>query len=228
MSDDALVDERYYQVVPSGSLAERVLVAARDRIYADFVRRIRPQPGDRLLDAGVSDVISPAANLLERLYPHPGQITAVGLGTAMDFIKAFPPVTYQQIEPHAPMPFADQSFDIACSNAVVEHLGSTEHQRRFVAELARVARRVFITVPNRLFPVEHHTALPLAAWTDPTFRLATKLTRRAEWSDPANLILMSPRRLRALCPPGRRGQVGISGLKLGPFSSNLYLAIDES
>ena len=59
------------------------------------------------------------------------------------------------------MPFADKAFDIAVSNAVLEHVGAEQHQAAFVRELSRVARRVFISVPNRYFPVEHHTAIPL-------------------------------------------------------------------
>ena len=226
MSGTGNIDDKYYQVVPPGSLSERVFVAARDRIYADFLRLTRPQREDSLLDAGVSDVIGNAANLLERLYPHPSRITAVGIGAAPDFITAFPEVRYQQVEPHRPLPFADGRFDVACSNAVIEHLGTQVQQASFVADIARVAKRVFLTVPNRFFPIEHHTALPLVAWTQPSFHLACRLAGKTEWSDEANLILMSRRRLAALCPPGRHGKVGFTGFKLGPFSSNLYLYID--
>lgn len=226
MSDQDLVDQKYYQAVPPGSLAERVLISARDRIYADFLRLARPQPTERLLDAGVSDVISDAANLLERLYPHPEQITAAGIGTARDFIAEYPTVAYRQVEPHRPLPFADASFDVACSNAVIEHVGSRAEQVAFVRELSRVARRVFLTAPNRYFPVEHHTALPFVAWTKQTFDAACRRTGKSEWADEANLILMSRSRLAALCPPGRHMQVGFTGIKLGPFSSNLYLYLE--
>lgn len=227
MSESTYVDEKYYQAVPAGSLAERVFIAARDRIYADFIRLTRPQPADRLLDAGISDVIGGAANLLERLYPHPEQISAVGLGEALDFIAAFPAVHYRQVEPHQPLPFGERSFDIACSNAVIEHLGTVAHQRAFVSDIARVAKRVFLTVPNRYFPIEHHTALPLVAWSERSFGVMCRITGKAEWTDEANLILMSKRRLAELCPPGRRMQIGYTGFKLGPFSSNLYLYLDD-
>jgi len=71
-------------------------------------------------------------------------------------------VDYRRIEPNAPLPFNANSFDIATANAVLEHVGSFEKQVLFVGELCRVARRVFVTVPNKFFPVENHTALPLA------------------------------------------------------------------
>ena len=42
------------------------------------------------------------------------------------------------------LPFADQSFDVAFSNSVIEHLGSFERQVQFAAEFRRVARRYFV------------------------------------------------------------------------------------
>src|SRR5438309_7801130 len=96
----AFVDEKYYQVVPSGSISERVLLLARDRIYSDFLRHMRPAAGDRIIDVGVSDVVSGGANALERLYPHPQNITAVGLDEGQDFVAAFPRVAYRRVEPH--------------------------------------------------------------------------------------------------------------------------------
>ena len=38
MNDSGHVDEKYYQAMPSGSLSERLVTAARDRIYAEFIR----------------------------------------------------------------------------------------------------------------------------------------------------------------------------------------------
>lgn len=52
---------------------------------------------------------------------------------------------------------------------MIEHVGSREAQKAFVAELARVAKVVFLTAPNRWFPVEHHTGLPLAHYHPATF-----------------------------------------------------------
>jgi hypothetical protein len=219
------VDGKYYAVVPPRSLGERLTVAARDRIYDDFIHHCRPGADDTILDVGVSDVVNDAANLLERKYPHPARITALGLGDGTDFRAAFPAVAYRRIAADQALPFADRSFAIATSNAVLEHVGSPANQRRFIAELMRVAPRVFITVPHRYFPVEHHTAIPLAHYFDRTFALACRALGKAEWADAANLILMSKGRLRALVPAG--AVVAHTGLRLGPCSSNLLLFIDQ-
>jgi hypothetical protein len=221
-------DERYYEVVRPRSPAERLVVAARDRIYADFLRLIRPQAHETILDVGVSDVVNDAANMLERKDANPARITAAGLGEGSDFRAAFPQVAYRQVAANARLPFEDGQFDIAMSNAVIEHTGSRENQRFFVAELARVARRVFISAPNRYFPVEHHTAAPLLHYWRPTFGLFCRALGKDDWLDPENLILIGRRDLERFAPPGRRALCGYTGVRLGPFSSNMYLALDPA
>jgi SAM-dependent methyltransferase len=219
-------DTKYYQAVPPRSLGERLTIAARNRIYADFIRYCRPSENDTIIDVGVSDHINDAANMLERAYPHPERITAAGLGEGRDFQAAFPSVAYRRIAANRPLPFPDKSFAIAASNAVLEHVGSPAHQVAFVGELMRIARRVFISVPHRFFPVEHHTAIPLLHFWDATFAPACRLLGRSEWADESNLILMSRRRLRSLAPPG--AVIAHTGFRLGPFSSNLMLYIEDA
>lgn len=221
------LDQRYYQSVPPRSLRERLLVAARDRIYHDFLHACRPQRHDTILDVGVSDIINDAANMVERKYPYPDRITAAGLGAAREFRDTFPQVTYTRIDANRPLPFADKTFAIATSNAVLEHVGSRPHQIRFVRELARVARRVFISVPNRYFPVEHHTAIPLLHYWDATFRFACLCVEKEEWVEESNLIRMSKAALAALAPPEMCAHVGYTGIRLGPFSSNLFMLLED-
>nr|WP_294504973.1 methyltransferase domain-containing protein [uncultured Rhodopila sp.] len=186
-----------------------------------------PTPQDTVLDVGVSDVVGDAANVLERRYPFPQRITAVGLGSGEDFAAAYPAVKYRQIAANQPLPYADGEIDIVTSNAVLEHVGSVESQRRFVTDLMRVGRRGFLTVPHRFFPVEHHTGIPLLHWTDRSFALACRLSGKQKWSRPENLILMSRSRLLAACPPGANLRIGATGLLLGPCSANLYLYWDR-
>jgi hypothetical protein len=219
------VDEKYYQAMRSRSLSERLVIAARDRIYDDFIRYCRPGPQDAILDVGVSDVVNDAANMLERKYPYPERITALGLGAGDDFRAAFPQTTYARIAPNERLPYGDRTFAIAATNAVLEHVGSAKDQAFFVRELLRVARKVFISVPNRYFPVEHHTAIPLLHFWDATFGPVCRWLGKNEWADETNLILMTNASLAALGPAN--AVIEYTGLRLGPFSSNLMLFVDE-
>jgi hypothetical protein len=226
MNDADHVDSKYYQAVPPRSLGERLTIAARDRIYDDFMRYCRPAPDDTVLDIGVSDVVNDAANMLERKYPYPDRITALGLGEGAEFRAAFPQTAYIRIEPNQRLPFADKSFTIATSNAVLEHVGSPGHQALFVSELMRVAHKVFLSVPHRYFPVEHHTGIPLLHFWDRSFATACRYLNKSEWADERNLILMSRDRLKSLGPP--HAVIANTGLNLGPLSSNLMLFVDEA
>ncbi|GJE28426.1 class I SAM-dependent methyltransferase [Methylobacterium organophilum] len=220
------VDGRYYEVAPPRSFAETLVAAARDRIHADFRRLCRPTPDSTILDVGISDVLNDAANVLERTYPHRAHITAVGLGTAEAFQAAFPEIAYRQVATDCLLPFADGQFDIAVCNAVLEHVGSPANQRTMLREMTRVARTVFVTVPHRFFPIEHHTAIPFLHFSDAGFRLACRALGKESWCEPENLILMTRARLAAALPPGLTGRIGRTGIPLGPFSSNLYLHVD--
>jgi hypothetical protein len=81
---------------------------------------------------------------------------------------------------------------------VVEHVGDVERQRQFVSEALRVGRRVFVTTPNRWFPIEVHTRLPLVHWlpkeqADRAYELTGK-----GWARDNHLL--GPSGLRALFP----------------------------
>lgn len=89
------------------------------------------------------------------------------------------------------MPFADDSYDVVVSNAVIEHVGDESDQQRFVAEHTRVGRHWVITTPNRWFPVESHTSAVLRHWSPRWSRSRTEFTR-----------LMSRRQFAALLPEG--------------------------
>ena len=222
------VDHHYYEVAKPNSLAERILSHARDRIYDDFVRIAAPRAHETILDVGISDVIGVAANVLERRYPHSEMITAAGLGAAKEFQAAFPTVAYHQILPNKKLPFESGQFDIVTSNAVLEHVGSFLNQREFMAELCRVGRRVYVTVPYRYFPIEHHTGIPLVHWTETGFRLACQILGKSKWSDKSNLIMMTKGRLVSTLEPNYIMKIGYTGLALGPLSSNIYCYIENT
>jgi hypothetical protein len=90
----------------------------------------------------------------------------------------------------------DCAFDVAFSNAVVEHVGEQDEQRRFVHELCRVAERVFVTTPNRFFPLEVHSLVPFAHWLP---RGARDRVLRARGFDDV-LEPLGPKELASLLP----------------------------
>jgi hypothetical protein len=148
-------------------VASRVSMRSRERKLQLFLDLLQPGPETTVIDVGVTDAPFGAGstdNFFEALYPWPERITGVGRTELERFSAAFPKVRAVRADGRD-LPFGNAEFDVGFSNAVVEHVaGGREGQRQFVHELCRVAQRVFVTTPNRRFPIEVHTLLPFVHW----------------------------------------------------------------
>ncbi|MGK2954747.1 MAG: class I SAM-dependent methyltransferase [Solirubrobacterales bacterium] len=148
--------ESPYAFSANGPLAGAIEVAgrfadgARDRRYERFLRTIRPKPDERLVDIGCGSSWS-----LAELDPT-ARVTGVDLAYRGGFGAAHQAFVAADA---CDLPFATDSFDIAYSNSLVEHIGA-DRRRRFADELRRVAGRYWVQTPNRWFPIEPHALLP--------------------------------------------------------------------
>jgi hypothetical protein len=81
--------------------------------------------------------------------------------------------------------YADQSFDLAFSNSVIEHLTDWDKQESMAREVMRVGKYYFVQTPNRFFPLEPHFLFPFFQFLP--YRLQyfiltrTKLSRGKRW-----------------------------------------------
>jgi SAM-dependent methyltransferase len=192
-------------------LAARASLWNRRRKLELFMETMRPGPETRVVDVGVGDTgfgtepgVALTHNFFEALYPWPERITAVSDVPLPTFARAFPSVRCVTAS-GTELPFEDGEFDVAFSNAVIEHVGGRDEQARFVAELCRVAPRVFLSTPNRWFPVETHTLVPLVHWLPrPAADRAMRALRREDWDQ---VELLSREELLALFPPEMNARV---------------------
>lgn len=215
-------DKLYYQHSGKLKFARRISVVARRRVHELFMQQMRPGPEDRILDIGATDDSGVESNMLEQLYPHRERLTCASLTDGKAILAAYPGVHHVQVTAAKPFPFEDNAFDIVYCNAVLEHVGSREKQTEFIRELCRVAPRRFLVVPNRRFPIEHHTCLPLIhylpkAW----FRKLLRGTRYDAWSHEENLNYISSADLRAMWSDGNCPTIVYAGIGPGPWKSNL-------
>ena len=192
-------------------------------MYALFVRELRPTASTAILDVGVSDEEGPETNMLEKRHPWPERIVCAGLGDGRKLRSSYPGLSYVKIDGSRGLPFHDKAFDVGWSNAVLEHVGGREQRAQFLRELMRVSRSIFITVPNRWFPIEHHTGIPFLHWNAALFRSSLRATPLNHWADPGNVDFLSRRVLLDEWPAAESAEVYYTGLRLGPFSSNLAL-----
>ena len=195
--------QTYYQHSKHVPFASRLSQHVRRKMFAAFLETMRPGPDDTVLDVGVTgDRLQPESNYFERMYPYPHRITCVGTEDASHLEATYPGLRFQPVAHGQALPFQDQQFNLAFSNAVLEHTGSRPQQARFLAEIARVSQRFFVTTPNRWFPVEHHTGLPFVHYLPPAlFRRLIGNTRYRFWADEANLNMLSRAEIKTIMPP---------------------------
>lgn len=173
---------------------------SRGRRFDLFTELMCPSSSDAVLDLGVTDRAGRSANFFEERYPWPERITAVSPWPASEFARSFPHVRLE-IADGRQLPFADGEFDLGFSNAVIEHVGSRVDQRRFVGELVRTCRRVFLSTPNAAFPIDPHTLLPFVHWLPRALRHPLlRMTGNARWASEAALNPLGADALIGLFP----------------------------
>jgi ubiquinone/menaquinone biosynthesis C-methylase UbiE len=145
------------------ALTDNVFIHCRRRRMKRFFALFAPSPETRVLDIGGTP-----QTWNNESEGHAGlSVTLINIrsdGTRSDGIRSDgqeEAARYRQVQGDATeMPFVDDSFDIAFSNSVIEHVGTWEKQQRFAREARRVARKLWIQTPARSFPIEAHLLAP--------------------------------------------------------------------
>ena len=105
------------------------------------------------------------------------------------------------------------TYDIAHSNSVIEHVGTWDSMIGMASEIRRVAKRYFVQTPNFWFPYEPHFQLPIFHWLPEQIRTHILLSRDCGYEAKAvdynsavrrieNCRLLSCRQIEALFPDG--------------------------
>jgi len=207
-----------------------VRIATRQRrlMFSKFMEECRVRDADTVLDVGVtSDQTYESSNYVESWLPNKSLITAVGVDDAEFLETLYPGLKYVRANGLA-LPFEQKSLDVVHSSAVLEHVGSFGNQVKFIKECARVTRRsFFLTTPNRFYPVEFHTVLPLVHWCPkPWFRYVLRMIGYSFFALEENLNLMSiseVHKAASLALPPTEFNFKVATVKLLGLASNILL-----
>ncbi len=122
----------------------------RRKRFALFLRFIKPDPLDTVLDVG----------------GHPGTWALSSIDVArVDILNIHEiPWTSGASRLHlrtlvgdgCSLAIADNSYNIGFSNSVIEHVGSWQRQQQFASELRRCAKKIWIQTPAYECPIEPH------------------------------------------------------------------------
>lgn len=194
-------------------------------MYAKFVDVIQQTGAGSIVDVGVTaDQSYESSNYLEAWYPEKSSIMAVGIDDAEFLESKYPGVKFTQAN-GLDMPFDDRSFDYVHSSAVLEHVGCEENQLQFIRESARLAdKAIFLTTPNRWFPVEFHTVLPLLHWLPMSvFRFILNKLGMEFFAREENLNLLGKSQLVKLSQQVEGFEFSVQHVSLVGWPSNLLL-----
>lgn len=186
---------------PLRSLASIVSLGARMTMFKMFMEIMKPTHLTSIVDVGITpDTTLPDSNFFERLYQKRDRLVTTSIEDASFITKSYPGIQFVRT-PGDSLPFCDNAFDITFCSAVLEHVGDDTAQRHFIRELLRISKKFFIITPNRLFPVEFHTFLPLIHWLPQACHQAIlKKTGMDFWAETSNLNLLTASKLKALFP----------------------------
>ena len=202
-----------------------ILKYNRLKIQQIFEKKIKFK---NLLDVGTTSVFDEYNNILLHSFKNRNNITSLSNLDCSPLKKHFTKVKFIKSDARR-MKFKENSFDTVYSNATIEHVGSRFNQKRFIAECYRVSRKdIFIITPNKFYPIEFHTKLPLLHF------LPSKIYRKilfhlgySFFSKEKNLNLLTARDLKNICFSLKIKNYNIIKHKFLFTTSNLILHIKK-
>ena len=116
------------------------------------------------------------------------------------------------------------SSDIVISNATIEHVGGALNQKKMLENIIKLTKKIFIiTTPNKFYPIELHTKIPLIHWLPkPIYRKILNLLGLSFHAKEENLNLLSVRELKKLLD-NQKITYQIKFIKLFFFRSNIIV-----
>ena len=206
------------------------LKLCREKIYKNFNKKISNfKLVNKILDIGTSPVDNEHQNYLIHKYPYKRKITCVSNVKLNKIKQRYPEIKTIQCDGRE-IPLKSNSFDIVISNATIEHVGNKRNQTKFIKEAVRLSKKyVFISTPNRYFPIDFHTLIPLIHWFPKKIhRFILKKIGLNFFSKESNLNLLSDNKLSNICENLKIKNYTINKIRILGFCTNLVLSINKS
>ncbi|OKH25973.1 hypothetical protein NIES593_02490 [Hydrococcus rivularis NIES-593] len=192
----------------------------RKRRMEAFIELMCLKPGSRIVDlGGLPEFWETIAIDLD--------ITVLNLPGAFTGKRGSFTRQYRFVEADACelLDLADNSFDIAFSNGVIEHVGSLARQEAFAKTVRRLAPSYWIQTPSMWFPIEAHCNLPFWWFYPPSLKNAwirhwQRQGREFKWKQMSETRVLSLGRLKTLFPEAKVYTECVAGF---PKSYSMYV-----
>ena len=182
-----------------------------------------------LLDIGTTPSSEYGQNLLLDYVQNNKKVTCISNQNIMNLKKKYKNIKSFIKGDGKSLPFKDNQFDISYSSATIEHVGSKKEQLQFLKESIRVAKKyIFITTPNRFFPLDFHTKLPLIHWLPKkVHRKILNFLNLKFYAKEKNLNLLDEKEILSLLNKVNYSSFKIRKIFLLFFCSNLLIIIKK-
>ena len=117
--------------------------------------------------------------------------------------------------------------DLVISSATIEHVGKYENQMKMLENIIKLTNKYFfITTPNRFFPIDFHTKLPIIHMLPKKIhRKILRLIKLDEYAEEENLNLLDENTVNKLINTQQNAtfKIRIFKVKLFGLTSNLLI-----
>ena len=212
------------------SLIKKIILNSREKFFNHFIHFTEYNDDKSLLDIGTTPSLDSEQNIILEKTKKNKNITCLSDQNCNILKKKYSNINNFIIGNGININLKDMSFDIVHSNATLEHVGSYDNQIAFVKEAWRLSKNyVFIQTPNRFYPIDFHTNLPLIHWLPKKIhRKILKFIGLNFYSTEENLNLLTESNLIDICKKLDIKSFKIIRHKLLFMTSNLILVIKKS
>lgn len=221
------MSQQNYAVQKFGGYVDKLILKKRLEMYKIFLDEFSEINCNNILDVGVTaEKNAASANFFEKNCEEKNKIIALSNQDATFLEKIYPGLKFQ-LGDAKNLPFYNNSIDVVFSSAVIEHVGSFAEQTKMIKECVRVCKKgVFMTTPNRWFPIDPHTSIPFIHWFPKKLhRHILTLFGLKFYAQEENLNFLDQNTITKICKNLNIKNISIKKVKTFCFVSNLILII---
>lgn len=214
--------------IPESKFKVWSLLKYRQIIHNIFLKSFFFTKQTTILDIGTTEILDTYENYLIHHYKYKKNITCFSNQNLKNIKKLYPEIKTIHGDGRKTN-IKNKSYDVVYSSATVEHVGNLKNQTKFIKEMYRIAKKgFFLTTPNRYFPIEIHTLIPLIHMLPKKIhRFLLNILGYKFLAKEENLNLLSERDLRKICKELNIKYYIIKKIKIFMFTSNLLLVVKK-
>ena len=157
------IDKKNYRLkIPAiDKILNKFILKNRIKIFNIFENNVPYNQNTKIIDVGTTPILEEHENIIFQLYKWKENITGFSNQNCNILKNIFAPSNFI-IGDARNTKLENDSYDISFCSATIEHVGNYNEQKQLINELFRISKEhIFITTPNRNFPLDFHTKLPL-------------------------------------------------------------------